>query len=1483
MLVDTSCPDPGRVRQLIAGDLPEAELDAICAHVTVCQACTTILRSISHEQTLLGAVSPLPGSWTADSEDRAVIERLIARWQDPSAGAESRFSSTVHPLEKRPNEADETTVENRSAVHPDAPHTPAKSLLHATAATDELGCLGAYRLLGRIGSGGMGVVFEAEDQQLGRRVAVKAMLPSLLEREDHRLRFLREARAAASIDHDNIVPIHQVGEDQGVPFFVMPLLRGESLESLLRREGRVSVAQTVHIGRQIALGIAAAHARGLVHRDIKPANIWLEQRGEQLPRVRILDFGLARDEDDDLHLTKTGSVTGTPAFMAPEQARGERADARSDLFSIGCVLYCLLTGKPPFSGRNSAAMLHAIINHQPQSLDEVQPTVPRGLTRLVMQLLEKDPERRTGTADDVAGMLQEIEEEFTRGIAVAARDSNQLDDTTVEQPLLSKNASVTLDPNRSGSIKLAGARLGSRHTAITAIVATAIALLAIGLYCSGLWSVRVETPHGTVVLDFDAQQAAGAAVSVDEQQRVTLKLQPDDEPVTLDVDPGTHQLKVSKPGFEIFTREFSMADDGLERIRVRLVPKTAPPEAAVGANPLPASEPATVLAPPAREHDSLTASAQKHDAGQHPDTDVDRAVATWAHLRRARIGLTTKASGYVDIHADDELPPGDFKLVVLDLTGRLVRDAELAQLDRLDSLSQLMLHSTGVTDEGLVQLGHLPALRGLYFGHSHLSDAGLKTIVARFPQIETLHIGYSQVTDLGVECLLDCPQLSELRLEVRTITDRSLPALSQMHQLRTLNLIDSSVSALGIDKLRQALPACRIYNNATAPAPPARRTALPADVPFPGLAPGPARLAGVRRWQIETLAPRGDIFAVALNRDGGRVACGSPIGTMRIIDVATSKTLSVVPAHTGMIWAMACSPTEDLIVTAGEDGAVRLFDSGGGFLRQLGSHDGTARSVAFSRDGSWVASGGFDSKVRLWRTTGEPGPILTGHSSQIDGVAWHPSGQKLASASLDGTVRIWDLTGAWSTNVFRSHELNGHLGGVLGVSWSLDGKLLASAGTDGAVLLWTEDGARHATLSGHGTAVTSVCWGGKGLIATSGEDKTIRLWQPDGTLLKIQKMEVGRINDLEWSGDGRRLVIATDRSGIRFLDEAGEWDGAIALDTASTRAVSFNSQGELAAVGDGGLAGVWNSDGTRTELPKQHKTTILSVSWNPSGSQLVSGSWDAPVRTWTAAGAAVATHDGTHPAAWSPATDDLAWTSGSDIHLAGADTPVRVLRGHQSQVVQLEWNSNGTQLASADASGSIRLWNRDGSPAGTIASDPLVTALAWHPKKPLLASGCMGNGSIKLWGLDGTLARTWKAHVKGITVLDYSPDGERLFSSAYDQQVRVWNEKGDAIGMFPGPMAIVCAFARNTAGHEIATAHIDGAVCLWDDTTFEPKATTVLFSDGHWARLDSTGISKVSDPEELDSRFVVVVEDESGAMHMMAMSEFRTRISHPGN
>jgi serine/threonine protein kinase len=274
-------------------------------------------------------------------------------------------------------------------------------------APDELGRLGGFRILKILGHGGMGVVFQGEDPRLGRKVAIKAMLPHLAGSKSSQERFLREARAAAALEHDHIVPILQVGEDRGAPFIVMPFLQGEPLDERLKREKLVSVAEVLRIGWEAAEGLAAAHQRGLIHRDIKPANIWLE--GDKR-RVKILDFGLARATSDSTGLTQTGAIVGTPQYMAPEQAAGKKdLDHRCDLFSLGCVLYRLSTGQVPFKGDDTLAILSALALDEPRPPSALRQDVPESLSDLVMQLLAKKPQERPESAQAVVEAIQEIE------------------------------------------------------------------------------------------------------------------------------------------------------------------------------------------------------------------------------------------------------------------------------------------------------------------------------------------------------------------------------------------------------------------------------------------------------------------------------------------------------------------------------------------------------------------------------------------------------------------------------------------------------------------------------------------------------------------------------------------------------------------------------------------------------------------------------------------------------------------------------------------------------------------------------------------------------------------------------------------------------------------------------------------------------------------------------------------------------------------
>jgi serine/threonine protein kinase len=274
-------------------------------------------------------------------------------------------------------------------------------------------------VLAVLGAGGMGVVFRAEDPHLARPVALKAILPGMAASDSARQRFLREARAAASIKHDHIVTIYQVGEDRSVLFLAMEFLEGQSLEGRLQRDGKLPLAEVLRIGREMAQALAAAHQRELIHRDIKPANIWLE--GES-SRVKILDFGLARTAREEGQLTQQGAIVGTPAYMAPEQAQSKSVDSRCDLFSLGCVLYRMATGEPPFKGTDLISTLMAVATEEPRPPHELNRSLPRALSDLILSLLAKEPEGRPPSAQAVIESLERIGKQALRpGVRVAPR------------------------------------------------------------------------------------------------------------------------------------------------------------------------------------------------------------------------------------------------------------------------------------------------------------------------------------------------------------------------------------------------------------------------------------------------------------------------------------------------------------------------------------------------------------------------------------------------------------------------------------------------------------------------------------------------------------------------------------------------------------------------------------------------------------------------------------------------------------------------------------------------------------------------------------------------------------------------------------------------------------------------------------------------------------------------------------------------------
>ncbi len=267
-----------------------------------------------------------------------------------------------------------------------------------------LGRLDHFEILEVVGRGGMGIVLRARDTRLGRIVAIKALAASLAASAAARRRFAREARAAAAVRDDHVVAIHDVCDSGPVPYLVMELIDGGSLETRLRRDGPLPVDEVLRIGVQMARGLAAAHRQNLIHRDIKPSNILLESGSR---RVKLTDFGLARAADDAT-ITLSGLIAGTPLYMSPEQAAGQRIDCRADLFSLGSVLYEMCARQSAFQAPTTLAVIRRVCDETPQPIRDLNSNIPASLCRLIERLHAKQPADRPASAQEVAEELNAI-------------------------------------------------------------------------------------------------------------------------------------------------------------------------------------------------------------------------------------------------------------------------------------------------------------------------------------------------------------------------------------------------------------------------------------------------------------------------------------------------------------------------------------------------------------------------------------------------------------------------------------------------------------------------------------------------------------------------------------------------------------------------------------------------------------------------------------------------------------------------------------------------------------------------------------------------------------------------------------------------------------------------------------------------------------------------------------------------------------------
>ncbi len=1271
-----------------------------------------------------------------------------------------------------------------------------------------------YELAQLIDRGGFGVVYRAYQAVVDREVAIKIIRPQYANHPEFIRRFEAEAQLIARLEHPHIVPLYDYWREPDSAYLVMRWLRGGNLDSTLTR-GPVALSTVARLLEQIGSALAAAHRKGVVHQDVKPSNILLDEEGN----AYLTDFGIAKEVLDDGEETRESFSFGSPPYMSPEAILHEPITPRSDIYSLGIVLFELLTGKVPFLEPSNTAIMRRHVHDPVPALQLSRPDLPQDLNLVIWRATAKSPEARYPDALSMAEDFRHAAglaggppgRPVIRAAAVPGRPVLKQPDTVVLEPLVEpenpyKGLRAFEEADAAdffGREKLVAALLQR----LTEPGADARFLALVGPSGSGKSSLvnagllpalrqgRVSGSRGW----FAVRMLPGARPFV-ELREALLRVASDAGQVALE------QLQADEHGLRRVVRQALPGHDAalllfIDQFEELFTTVQSEAERALFLNSLraavtdPDSPLRVVIALRADFYDrpllypgfGELMRAQTEVVLPLSSDELVRAIVEPAE----RIGMVVEKDLVATIVSDVNEQPGALPLLQYALT-------ELFEYREANALTLKAYQATG---------GVLGALaRRADELYDQLDPRGQQAARQLFLRLVAL--------GEGAEDTRRRVHWAELTSLVEGGREAMQVVLDRFGRYRLLTFDhDPQTRAPTVEVAHEALirqwGRLRAWLDESREDLLVQRRLAAATSEWIRAGREPSYLAtGARLLQFEALAKRG-----ALSLSGEEVAYLEESVHLRQ-RLARRNRLFIVALVIFSLLAMGAAlfafdrQAQALAERDRADLQARISRSRELAVTALTNMQALDRSLLLSLE-ALDAADTFEAHNSLFTALGTY-PRLRAYlhgSDRVRAVAYSPDGRLLAVADQSGAITLWDAASRRRVGA----SLVGHSGPVNALAFSPDGQILASAGADGAVRLWTladmgEIGSEE--LAGHADDVWGVAFSPDGRTLASGAaDDTIRLWDVE-TRQPIGQPLAGHtsyVTSLAFSPDGRLLASGSDDATVRL------WDGA---------------SGE--PVG---------------EPLEGHANTVWSVAFSPDGRTLASGSFDGTIRLWDVAGGQppgppLEGHEGwVRGVAFSPDGQTLASASDdSTVRLWDVSTREAVgepLVGHGGPVWDVAFSPDGQTLASGGSDGDVLLWSasvphRLGQ--RLLAEPGPVNRVAFSPDGSLLAvaggqlSGSSEDNFLHLWDMgDGTRVAAWEAPGRQMTAAAFSPDGRKLVSARADGMLLLWNvaaagEAWEPAGVLAGPGPAVYDVAFSPDGRTLAVASEDGSVTLWDMT-----------------------------------------------------------------